>query len=213
MNVKRKKIGRKITVFTLAITMVIAFSIVINADEYTDDCDCGSGDGSDPLPCPQVWVDAHAPLSWYDFCHVATIQTGVDRVTPYGTVTVYDGIYYENYARCVRSSDVNNSTIVPDTGQDLCYDWENLMDECPGEGEDFYGQDGSYTINPPDLTDNGDGTVTDNLTALMWEQKTEENEPISYTYDDAITYCDDLTLGNHNDWSIPTRGEYSTILN
>ena len=102
--------------------------------------------------------------------------------------------------------------ILPDTGQDLCYDWNALID-CPGEGEDFYGQDGNYTINPPDLKDNGDGTVTDNLTGLTWEQNTEENEPNLYTYNEAITYCDDLTLGGQNDWRMPTRKEYSTILN
>ena len=84
---------------------------------------------------------------------------------------------------------------IPDTGQELCYDWERVMcDEwhldgynqvcdsepyCPSEGEDFYGQDASYTIHPPDLTlmDNAtpDGRVMDNVTGLMWEQKTPEN--------------------------------------
>ncbi len=102
--------------------------------------------------------------------------------------------------------------IVPDTGQDLCYDWDDIM-ECPSEGEDFYGQDANYTINPPDLTDNGDGTVTDNLTSLIWEQKTEGNEPDNFTYDDALTYCADLTLAGNSDWRVPTRKEYSTILN
>jgi len=102
--------------------------------------------------------------------------------------------------------------ILPDTGQDLCYDWTDIM-ECPNEGEDFYGQDGNYTINPPDLTDNEDGTVTDNLTGLIWEQKTEENEPDTYTYSEATTYCEELTLGYYSDWRIPTRREYSTVLN
>ena len=101
---------------------------------------------------------------------------------------------------------------LPDTGQDLCYDWTDIM-ECPSEGEDFYGQDAHYTINPPDLTDNGDGTVTDNLTGLIWEQKTEGNEPDNFTFDDALTYCDDLTLAFNSDWRVPTRNEYSTILN
>ena len=102
--------------------------------------------------------------------------------------------------------------IVPDTGQDLCYDWDDII-ECPDEGEDFYGQDAHYTINPPDLTDNEDGTITDNLTGLMWEQKTKENEPNLYTYNEAITYCDELVLGEQNDWRMSTRKEYSTILN
>jgi hypothetical protein len=119
--------------------------------------------------------------------------------------------------------------IVPDTGQDLCYDWERIIcDEwhmeglyqvcdtppyCPEEGEYFYGQDACYTIHPPDLTDNGDGTVIDNLTGLMWEQKTAANEPDTYTYSGAINYCEELTLGGHSDWRVPTRKEFSTILN
>jgi hypothetical protein len=102
--------------------------------------------------------------------------------------------------------------IVPDTGQTLCYDWEALMD-CPEEGQDFYGQDGNYTINPPNLTDNGNGTVTDNLTGLMWEQKSEDGEKLTYTYDNAVKYCEDLALGNYDDWRLPTRTEYSSILN
>jgi hypothetical protein len=119
--------------------------------------------------------------------------------------------------------------IVPDTGQDLCYDWERIICDdwhmegpnqvcdsdpyCPDPGEDFYGQDAHYTINPPDLTDNGDGTVTDNLTNFIWEQKTAENEPIIFSYDEAMSYCQNLTLGGSDDWRLPTRKEYSTLLN
>ena len=119
--------------------------------------------------------------------------------------------------------------IVPDTGQDLCYDWERIIcDEwhmegsdqicdstpyCPEPGDDFYGQDANYTINPPNLTDNKDGTVTDNLTGLIWEQKIEENDFITYNYSDATAYCEDLSLGNNDAWRVPTRKEYATILN
>jgi hypothetical protein len=118
---------------------------------------------------------------------------------------------------------------IPDTGQDLCYDWERILcDEwhmdgpnqvcdsdpyCPAVGEDFYGQDAQYNSNPPDMTDNGDGTVTDNLTGLIWEQKNEANDPLTYTYNDAAAYCDNLSLGGFDDWRMPSRKEYSTILN
>jgi hypothetical protein len=84
---------------------------------------------------------------------------------------------------------------------------------CPTEGQDFYGQDGSYNINPPSLTDNTNGTVTDNLTGLTWEQQTAENEQLIYTYSDAVNYCENLNIGGHDDWRVPTRKEYSTVLN
>ena len=70
--------------------------------------------------------------------------------------------------------------IVPDTGQTLCYDLTDIM-TCPSPGQDLYGQDGNYLINPPSLTDKLDGTVTDNLTGLIWEQKTVANEKLKYT--------------------------------
>lgn len=34
----------------------------------------------------------------------------------------------------------------------------------------FCGQDAQYTDNKPNHTNNGDGTVTDNVTGLMWQQ-------------------------------------------
>jgi hypothetical protein len=102
--------------------------------------------------------------------------------------------------------------VVPDTGQTLCYDDRQII-PCPTVGEDYYGQDGNYLINPPSLTDNLNGTVTDNLTGLTWEQKTAANEQTTFTYSEAINYCENLNLGGHDDWRVPTRKEYSTILN
>jgi hypothetical protein len=119
--------------------------------------------------------------------------------------------------------------IVPDTGQTYCYDWEYRMCDswhmegsiqvcdstpyCPEENEDFYGQDASYLINPPSLTDNGNGIITDNLTGFMWEKKSAANEGFVYTYSQAVAYCENSTLGNYTDWRIPSRKEFSTVLN
>ena len=33
-----------------------------------------------------------------------------------------------------------------------------------------FGEDCDYTINPPSFTDNKDGTVTDNVTGLVWQK-------------------------------------------
>ena len=99
---------------------------------------------------------------------------------------------------------------LPDSGQEICYDWDKIID-CPKEGEDFYGQDGTYSIHPPDLIDNGDGTIQDKLTGLTWEKKTEGIETV--TYAEALSYCENLVLGGSDDWRVPTRPEYSTVLN
>jgi hypothetical protein len=69
------------------------------------------------------------------------------------------------------------------------------------------GEDSDFEINPPSLTDNGDGTITDNNTGLMW-QKTDGGE---MTFGNAVTYCQNLTLSGCSDWRLPTGNELFSI--
>lgn len=79
----------------------------------------------------------------------------------------------------------------------------------PSSGQAFYGQDATYSGNQPSYTDNSDGTITDNVTGLMWEQ--DMGDKISYA--DAFIKADESTLGGHSDWRVPTIKElYSLIL-
>ncbi|MBU1914685.1 MAG: DUF1566 domain-containing protein, partial [Candidatus Thermoplasmatota archaeon] len=48
--------------------------------------------------------------------------------------------------------------------------------------------------------DNKDGTVTDTRTGLMWEKETA---PDTYTWEEALRYCEELRLAGHEDWSLP----------
>jgi formylglycine-generating enzyme required for sulfatase activity len=65
------------------------------------------------------------------------------------------------------------------------------------------GEDADFVINPQSFTDNGDGTVTDNNTGLMW-QKTDGGE---MTFESASTYCTSLNLGGYTDWRLPANHE------
>ena len=59
------------------------------------------------------------------------------------------------------------SVQLPRTGQTVCYDDTGTVIGCAGTGQDGELQKG--TAWPvPRFTDNGDGTVTDHLTGLMW---------------------------------------------
>ncbi len=79
----------------------------------------------------------------------------------------------------------------------------------PLTSEAFYGQDAHFQINSPSYTDNGDGTITDNVTGLMWEQSMGEK----ISFDEASTKATISTLGEHTDWRVPTIKElYSLIL-
>jgi hypothetical protein len=89
---------------------------------------------------------------------------------------------------------------IVDTNQGLTYDDQQQISP-PVEGEPFYGQDAQYTGNEPSYTDNGDGTVTDNVTGLMWAQELSTS---AYSWSDAVEYCNTLELGGYSDWRLPT---------
>lgn len=59
------------------------------------------------------------------------------------------------------------------------------------------------------FTDNGNGTVTDNRTGLMWQQA----EPGYKTWQAALDYCNGLVLGDMTDWRLPNIKELESIVN
>lgn len=105
----------------------------------------------------------------------------------------------------------NSQTItypIVETGVHTFYNNNSIINE-PAIGQAYYGQDATYQGNDPSYIDNGDGTVTDNITGLMWEK--DMGSKISYA--DAFVKAGTLTLGGHSDWRVPTIKElYSLIL-
>jgi hypothetical protein len=75
-------------------------------------------------------------------------------------------------------------------------------------GSAFYGQDAHYDGYQQDYTDNGDGTVTDNVTGLMWQQTMVSK----MTYDEAIEYANDSKLAGYSDWRIPNIKELFSLI-
>ena len=57
--------------------------------------------------------------------------------------------------------------------------------------------------------DNGDGTVTNTDTGLMWQKATA---PGTYTWEQALSYCENLPLAGYNDWRLPNRNELQSIV-
>ena len=94
---------------------------------------------------------------------------------------------------------------VPDTGQADCYDDANYM-ACQSPGGDYYGQDAQYSCNPRSYADLGNGIVRDTITDLEWQQ----NSPYdTYRWQEAVDYCNNLELGGHSDWRLPSIRELS----
>jgi len=51
---------------------------------------------------------------------------------------------------------------------------------------------------PQNFINNGDGTVTDTSTGLMWQKDTA---PGTYTWQQALSYCENLILNNDGQWT------------
>ncbi len=63
--------------------------------------------------------------------------------------------------------------------------------------------------NPHRYTDNLDGTVTDNVTDLIWQQGVPST---SYTQPDAVAYCESIAIAGHHDWRLPSEIELISIV-
>lgn len=76
---------------------------------------------------------------------------------------------------------------IVETGQVDFYDNNGLINK-PDETDAFYGQDSHYIGNEFSYTDNMDGTITDNITGLMWQSDAVSKK----TYDEAINEVENL---------------------
>ncbi len=99
---------------------------------------------------------------------------------------------------------------IVDTGQGTCYNSNGDKIDCPAEGEAFYGQDAQYSGNEFSFTDNGDGTITDNNTGLIWQKTPDDG---TFSWDEAGEYCEDLELAGYDDWRLPTAKELFSLTN
>jgi hypothetical protein len=114
---------------------------------------------------------------------------------------------------------------LPDTGQAACYD--QASNEIPCDSATCPGQDGRYYTGcrtDGRFLDNGDGTVTDRCTLLMWLKRTadvnqdgQENEDDLLQWCEALSYCGNLKFGGSfdgwDDWRLPNVRELQSIIN
>jgi len=96
---------------------------------------------------------------------------------------------------------------IVDTGVDSVFTDKSIVSELI-DTDAFYGQDAHYTGNQPSYTDNGDGTVTDDVTGLMWQQTMDQK----MTYEEALNYANESTLGGYDDWRIPSIKELFSLI-
>ena len=98
---------------------------------------------------------------------------------------------------------------IPQTGQTVCYNSSGTVIACAGTGQDGESKSGVAWPNPR-FTDNANGTVTDNLTSLIWLKNA--NCFGSKIWTDALAAANSLATGScgltdgskASDWHLPT---------
>ena len=106
------------------------------------------------------------------------------------------------------TTDSSISYKIVDTGVTHFFSDQGEISE-PSRGDAFYGQDAHYNGNQPSYKDNGDGTVTDLNTGLMW-QKTPDFTKMSWY--EAKEYAENLELAGYEDWRMPTIKELYSLI-
>jgi hypothetical protein len=103
------------------------------------------------------------------------------------------------------------------TGQTSCWGESAVPTPCPGSGRDGEHQKGLDR----NYVDNGDGTITDVRTGLMWEKLSDDGSihdiDNDYTWGDAYSYklagLNAIAFAGYTDWRLPNVNELQTLLN
>ena len=76
----------------------------------------------------------------------------------------------------------------------------------------YVGEDSAYSRNPKSYTDNGDGTITDNNTGLVWEKLALPTDHQLMSHSAAIDKCIDQNTVANEGWHLPSVKELATLL-
>jgi hypothetical protein len=93
------------------------------------------------------------------------------------------------------------------TGETKCYDNRREIAP-PAPGQAFFGQDAQFQSRPPSYKDNGDGTISDLNTGLMWVKA----RGVKVTWEDAVAGAAQCRIGGHTDWRMPTIKELYSLI-
>jgi hypothetical protein len=152
--------------------------------------------------------------SWQNSQGFSNMKSIYWTSTTYASVTA-NALYVENainggdfskrnkgdllYCIAVRRVQSDNFVNLAKTGQNISY----------AAGDDGELQKGMTWPNPR-FVNNLDGTITDKLTGLIWERVPSG---ITYNWQGALDYCNNLNLTNHSDWRLPNTNELESLVN
>jgi Protein of unknown function (DUF1566)/EF hand len=110
-------------------------------------------------------------------------------------------------ALCAITSYSQVTYPIVDTGQKQTFDNTREI-SYPKTNNSFYGQDAQYNGNQPKYRNNRNGTVTDLVTGLMWQQ----NPGSKKYYSQAVAGAKKCRTGGYKDWRLPTIKELYSLI-
>ncbi len=138
-------------------------------------------------------------------CCVLTACGGTDETVVESTTETEEIVETEEVE--IASESLLSSGAIVTTGQTATYDGDGNVIETSLD-DAFYGQDGDYESVDFSFTVNDDGTTYDNNTGLTWVTIPDGGK---MTWEEAVEYCENLTLGGYDDWRLPTVEELFSI--
>lgn len=150
---------------------------------------------------PATWLNGQGFQNIQQNYYWTSTTRGSDTTQAYRFwFNICDSLYgwktsESSYCLAVRGS----SSVIPKTGQTTSY-----------YAEDDGALEMGVSWPNPRFTDNGDSTVTDNLTGLVWEQSPPGS---TMTWTNALAYADSLGLGGYGDWRLPNTRELMSLFN
>jgi len=159
----------------------------------------------------EYWTSTTSYATTHAF--IVQIATGISWII-WKDVSAY---YYIWPVRDGLSGEID----LPITGQTICYDQDGNVIACAGTGQDGELQKG--VIWPaPRFADNGDQTVIDKLTGLIWTKDGNAPGPtscvpgVTKSWQGALDYVKCLNTNQYlgyNDWRLPNRKELHSMTN
>jgi quinol monooxygenase YgiN len=172
-------------------------------------------DTADPIiPAGHPFMNVRSAIYWTS-TSLAAAPSLAWMMTLGIAPTVFDLKTNANRMWPVRKGEI---TRVAQTGQMQCWDTGGHVIPCAGTGQDGEFQAGAPWPDPR-FTDNRDGTVTDNLTGLIW---TKNANPFGWrTWEQALRDCNDLASGGiegltdgsvAREWRLPNIREIESLV-
>lgn len=89
---------------------------------------------------------------------------------------------------------------------------ETISAGAPNSTKKFHVRAVRDRVQPPSVpsrfADNGDGTLTDLLTGLMWLKSPSD---VTQSWEDALISCENLTFASYSDWRLPNIRELRSL--